>query len=47
MTVFWVSYHFMPYLAKIIRSRRYIAIETDDLLAVRIPHKKIAALPRI
>ncbi len=47
MTVFAVAYQIIFYLAKTMRSKRYIAIETDDRLAVLIPHKKIAILPRI
>ena len=47
MTVFAVSSKIRTYLAKIMRRKRYIAIETEDLLAVLIPHKKIAILPRI
>ena len=47
MTVFVIPYQIFSYLAKTIRSKRYIAIETDDLLAVLIPHRKIAILPRI
>lgn len=47
MTVFVVESQIFTYLAKTKRSKRYIAIETDDLLAVLIPHRKIAALPRI
>ncbi len=47
MTVFVTSSKILTYLAKIMRRKRYIAIETDDLLAVLIPHRKIATLPRI
>lgn len=47
MTVFAVTSQIFTYLAKTMRSKRYIAIDTDDLLAVLIPHRKIAALPRI